>query len=186
MTASKLITKQEQALETLGGFLRHERDACGYSQLSVATHAGVSQPLYAGIEGGNRPLPIHRAADFGDTVVVGAIKFLLTQLNSVRLELVQASDERVCAESYATLASLVSKSSHVCQVMAAALEDGVVTDDELDALEDKAAEAEETFRRLRRDIAVKRAVRQQARKVAGSVVNTRTGSGIQAKAGGAR
>lgn len=176
-------TGKTTALADLASLIRRERETFGHTQDSVAALAGVSRQLYAGIESGLRPLTVHRAADFGDAVVLGAVRFLLTQLKEVRLELVSASDDRACAESYATLASLVSKSSQVCQVMAEALADGVVSDDELDALEDKAAEAEETFRRLRRDIAIKREVRKQTRKVIGTVVNTRTGSGVQAKAG---
>lgn len=177
-------TGKTLALADLASLIRHEREANGHTQDSIAALAGVSRQLYAGIESGMRPLPVHRAPEYGDCVVLASIRFLLTQLKSVRLEIVQASDDRMCAESYATLAALVGKSSQVCQVMAEALADGVVSDGELDALEDKAAEAEETFRRLRRDIAVKRELRKQARKAAGSVVSTRTGSGVMAKAVG--
>jgi len=182
MTNAKAITAQEQALETLGEYIRNERDACGISQLAVASYAGVSQPLYSGIESGHRPLTAHRVGQFGDCVTLGVIKYLLTQLRETRYELVRASDERMCAASMATLASLVAKSSQVCAVMAAALEDGDVSDSELDGMENGLANLEETVRKVRRDVAVRRELSKRNRREIASLVKTKTGSGVQAKA----
>ncbi len=176
--ADKSVSMRELALH-----LRRERENSGLTQTQVAAIGGVTQCVYAGIELGNKPLTVHRAGEYGDSVILGAVRYLLSQLKSARYELVQAGDERVCAESYSSLAALVEKSSQVCQVMAAALADGVVSDDELDQLEDKAAEAEETFRRLRRDIAIKRGMREQIRKESAiGLRKVRTGEVFRAKA----
>ncbi len=184
MAPAKLITEQERALETLGEHLRYERELRGYSQLSVATEAHVSQPLYAGIELGNRPLPIHRASEFGDSVVIGAIKFLITQLKGTRLELVTAGDERKCVESVATLSELIRKSSQVCAVISSALEDGRGSDSELDGMDDSLSQLEECVRQVRRDVAVRRELKRRERQLAPGLTSTRAGSGIQAKAVG--
>jgi DNA-binding XRE family transcriptional regulator len=175
------ITDKTDALRELATHVRRERENANLTQLEVATKAGVSQPLYAGVELGMRPMPVHRAPDFGDSVVLGSIRYLLSKLVHARYELVNASEERLCASSMATLAVLVRKSSAVCAVMAAALEDGRLTDQELDDADNELAELEETVRRVRRDVAVRRELsKRQQRELAG-LVKTRTGSGLQCK-----
>lgn len=175
-------TAKTTALDDLASLIRHEREAFGHTQDSIAALAGVSRQLYAGIEAGSRPLAIHRASDFGDAVVLGVIKYLLTQLRETRYELASASCERMCAASMATLVSLVQKSSQVCAVMAAALADGEVSDSELDGMEDGLANLEETVRRVRRDVAVRRELGKREKKELASLAKARTGSGFHSKA----
>lgn len=174
-------TEKTAALADLASLIRHERETNGHTQDSVAAFAGVSRQLYAGIESGLRPLTVHRAPEYGDCVVIGAIKFLISQLKTTRLELVTAGTERKCVESVATLSELIRKSGQVCSVISGALEDGQISDTELDGMDDSLAQLEETARQVRRDIAVRKELRRRERQVAPGLVSTRTGSGIQAK-----
>lgn len=173
-------TDRNVALRCLASSIRSQREAHGLTQEQVATQAGVSRPLYVGIELGNRPLPIHRAADFGDSVVIGAVKYLLAQLKDTRLQLVNASESRLCAQSMSTLAELIRKSGEVCAVMAAALADGAVDDRELDQMEDSLSRLDEVVHKTRCDIAVLKEVRKRDKTQIG-IASTRPVSGLHAK-----
>jgi transcriptional regulator with XRE-family HTH domain len=181
MTATKAITAQEQALETLGTFLRREREAFGLSQLAVAAHAGVSQPLYSGLETGHRALMTHRVSEFGDSAVLGAIKYLLTQLKEARYELVRGGDARMCAASISTLNALVQRSALVCMTLTSALEDGELDSNELEEIDSKLEQLEESVRQTRRDVAVRQALLKRERQAITGLAKCQTGSVAQAK-----
>lgn len=155
-------TTESLSMRELAMHVRREREAFGLTQSEVAARRGVSQQLYAGIELGSRGLQVHAVGTYGDSVVIGAIRYLLTQLSEIRYEIVRAADERMCVESMTTLASLMRTSSQVCAVISEAIEDGEVDDAELDKADRVLAELEEKVHRTRRDIAVKKEMRRRA------------------------